>query len=76
MFGPDFGKEPHELQVVIRYDVLTREFALEGCDKNAVVAAGMLEYAMSRVKRFLLQGDIERELQNAPRIQVSNRLVT
>lgn len=60
--------EDVELEVVIKFDVAKCEFSLTGCDKNPIVAIGMLEYALSRVRRFLTTGDIQREMQDASRI--------
>ncbi len=61
--------------MVVTFNMLTGELAVDGCDKNPIVALGMLDYALSRVRRFLVTADIVRESQNAPRIQVANRLV-
>lgn len=59
-----------DTEVVVRYNAATREYSLSGCDENPIVAWGMLEYAVARVRRSMMQGDIAREIQNAPRISV------
>jgi len=63
------------MRVVVVFDMVTGELAVDGCDKNPIVALGMLDYALARVRRFLVTTDLIREAQNAPRIQVANRLV-
>jgi hypothetical protein len=67
--------EKVQMRIVVTFDVLTGEFGLEGCDKNPVVALGMLDFALSRVRRVLTTNDVLQEMKNAPRIAVANRLV-
>jgi hypothetical protein len=64
------------LKVVVCFNPATAEFSLTGCDENPVVVLGMLDYALARVRRGLTTGDIQREMQNASRIQVSQRIVS
>ena len=75
MDNPTVDREKLELRIVVTYDLLTKEFALEGCDANPVAALGVLDYALSRVRRFLTTNDIVQEARNSPRIALSNRLV-
>lgn len=76
MEKPDEQVHAAEVVIVVRFNPLTAEFSLAGCDKNPVVALGALDYALARVRRFLTQADIERELKNAPRVEISNRLIS
>jgi hypothetical protein len=68
-------EEVLKMRVVVTFDMLTGELAVDGCDKNPIVALGMLDYALARVRRYLVATDMIRKAQNAPRIQVANRLV-
>lgn len=63
-----------ENEIVIRYDVAKAEFSLTGCDKNPIVALGMLDYASARVRRFLTTNDIQHEIQDASRIVGASRV--
>jgi hypothetical protein len=67
--------EAVEMRVVITFNMISGVMAVEGCDKNPVVALGMLDYALARVRRFLTMNDIASEVKNAPRIAVVPRLV-
>lgn len=60
--------ESLEFEIVIKFDVAKSEFSLTGCDKNPIIAVGLLDYALARVRRFVAVGDIQRELQDASRI--------
>jgi hypothetical protein len=64
-----------KMQIVVRFDPATAEFSLDGCDKNPVVALGMLDYALARVRGFLTRVDLAEQMKNAPRVQVVPRLV-
>jgi hypothetical protein len=68
-------EETLQMHVRVSFNMLTGEMKVEGCDKNPVVALGMLDYALSRVRRFLTTADILQEAKNAPRISVVPRLV-
>lgn len=58
MFGPDFGEGEHEFVLVVRYDSKTGEREMQGCDKNPIIAIGLLEFVLSRVRRVITQADI------------------
>ena len=58
------------MRVVVTFDMLTGELAVQGCDKNPIAALGMLDYAQARVRRWLVTNDILAEAKNAPRIAV------
>jgi len=60
--------QPHRMEIVLKFNILSREFSLTGCDQNPVVALGMLDYALSRIRRSLTTNDILREAQNSPMI--------
>ena len=75
MDSPTVKRDTVEMRIVVTFDMLTGPFGLEGCDKNPVVALGMLDFALSRVRRFLTTNDLVQEMKNAPRIAVANRLV-
>lgn len=60
-----------QMRVVVSFDVLTGEIAVEGCDKNPLVALGMLDYALSRVRRVLTVNDMMHEAKNAPRVSLA-----
>lgn len=64
-----------EFEVVIRHNTRTLESTLLGCDKNPLVALGMLSWATGRVQRGIVQAEVEEALKNAPRIQVVPRVV-
>ncbi len=68
MDNPTVDREKLELRIVVTYNLLTKEFALEGCDANPVVALGVLDYALSRIRRFLTTNDVIREAQESSRI--------
>lgn len=57
-----------QIEIVIKFDVVKAEFSLTGCDKNPVVALGLLDYALARVRRFITTSDIQHEMQEASRI--------
>ena len=75
MDNPTVDREKLELRIVVTYNLLTRKFALQGCDQNPVVALGVLDYALARIRRSLTTNDILQEARNYPRITLSNRLV-
>jgi hypothetical protein len=64
------------MRVVISFDILTGEIAVEGCDKNPLVALGMLDYALSRVRRVLTVNDMVQDSKNAPRVSLAGGLPT
>ncbi len=68
MEKPTEMPQPPRMEIVVRFNTLTAEFSLTGCDQNPVVALGMLDYALARIRRFITQGDIAREMQDASRI--------
>ncbi len=59
-----------EMRVVVTFDMLSGVFGLEGCDKNPVVALGMLDYALARVRRFIATNEILQEAQDRSRIAI------
>jgi len=61
-------RESVEFEVKVRFDLLTGQMEVSGCDKNPIVALGMLDYALARVRRFLVQNDIAQEVYEASRI--------
>lgn len=65
-----------KMRVVISFDILTGEIAVEGCDKNPLVALGMLDYALSRVRRVLTVNDMVQDSKNAPRVSLAGGLPT
>jgi hypothetical protein len=65
-----------EFEVVIRHNVKTGVSGLLGCDKNPLVAIGMMEWALGRVKRHVAQNEMIEEMSKVPRIQVAERLVS
>lgn len=58
-----------QMEIVLTWNVLegTRPL-VSGCDKNPFLALAMLDYALARVRRFITQSDIARELQELPRV--------
>jgi hypothetical protein len=75
MANVSIPEEVLKMHVHVSFDMLTGEMRVEGCDKNPIVALGMLDYALARVRRFLTTNDILAEAKNAPRIALSHRLV-
>lgn len=67
-------REAVEMEIVIKFDVSTGIVSVQGCDKNPLVALGMLDYALARVRRFILQNDLQQELQGAPRVALASGL--
>lgn len=63
-------KSENEMRVVVTFDMLTGEFGMDGADKNPVVALGMLDFALSRIRRVLGTNDVMREMANASRIAI------
>lgn len=76
MEKPTVGVESLDMEVVIRYNPVTRDFSLTGCDENPVVAWGMLRYAESRLRRGLAQADIVEQMKNSPRVSVPGGLLS
>jgi len=62
------------MHVRVSFNILSGEMSVEGCDKNPVVALGMLDYALARVRRVLSTGDIMAEARNGRRIVPGTRL--
>lgn len=56
--------DKHEVEVVVRFNLLTAEYLLSGCDANPIAALGMLDYAISRIRGSLVRGELEREMRN------------
>jgi hypothetical protein len=56
------------VHIEIDFNMLTGELRIVGCDRNPVVAIGMLDYTLARVRRFLTTNDMVREAQEASRI--------
>ena len=67
-------REAVELEIVIKFDVSTCQWSISGCDKNPVVALGMLEYALARVRRSITLGDLEMQMQNSPRVSLFGKV--
>lgn len=63
-------QEVVEFQIVIGYNVITKQFSLSGCDQDPLVSMGMLEWAKHRVQRGVSMAELAQEMQNAPRIAV------
>jgi hypothetical protein len=61
-------EEVLKMHLHVSFDMRTGQMSVEGCDKNPIVALGMLDYALARVRRFLTTGDIAQEIQDAQRI--------
>ncbi|HYL64460.1 MAG TPA: hypothetical protein VE077_17740 [Candidatus Methylomirabilis sp.] len=59
------------MSIVVEFDMLTGEMTLGGCDKNPVVALGMLDYALARVRRALAVNDMVQDAKNAPRVALA-----
>ena len=68
MDNPTVDREKLELRIVVTYNLLAKEFALDGCDANPVAALGVLDYALSRIRRFLTTNDVIQEAQEKSRI--------
>lgn len=76
MSEPKDSGDTGQFEVVIRFNAITGAIQVSGCDKNPIVSLGMLDYALSRVRRFLTMSDLQQETQNAPRIHVPERLIS
>ena len=63
-------REVEDFQITITYSVITKEFSLSGCDRDPLVAMGMLEWAKHRLQRGVSRAELAQEMQNAPRIAV------
>ncbi len=63
-----------EMEIVIKFEMVTGEVSLTGCDKNALVALGMLDYALSRVRRALAIVDLQKDAANAPRVALASQV--
>lgn len=63
--------ESVEMQIVIKHNVVDGTLSVTGCDKNAVVALGMLDWALARVRRFITMNDIAQDAKNAPRVSLA-----
>lgn len=73
----DDGKLPvhPNYKLVISYNVVSKAFGMEGHADNLLVAQGMLTYAEQLLRMEIARRRMVEEMQNAPRIAVSNRLV-
>jgi len=60
-----------KMRVVVSFDMLTGDIQVDGCDKNPVVALGMLDYALARVRRALAINDMVQEAKNVPRVSLA-----
>lgn len=63
-----------EIEIVIRFDVGSGVVSVTGCDANPLVALGLLDYALARVRRHLTMSDITHEMKNAPRVALASGL--
>ena len=62
-----------EFEIVVRFDVVSGVVSLTGCDKNPLVALGMLDYALARVRRLIATNDIIQDARNSPLISLPSR---
>ena len=62
------NKNPNVVVVELKFDLLTGEFSITGCDQNPVVALGMFDYATSRIRRALVTNDMQHMMDKAYRI--------
>lgn len=69
------AEEVLTMHLHISFDMRTGQMGVEGCDKNPVVALGMLDYALARVRRFLTTSDIAQEIRDSQRVHIAHRLV-
>jgi hypothetical protein len=76
MADDSFPGDDVNFKLVITHNVVSKSFVLEGHMKNMLVSLGMLHYAEQFVRMEISRARMSEELQNAPRIAVSNRLVT
>jgi hypothetical protein len=63
-------RETVEMKISISFDILTRAVSIQGCDANPLVALGMLDYALARVRRILAMCDMEQEMRERSRISL------
>jgi hypothetical protein len=64
-----------EFQLVITHNTTSGRFSVEGHSRNRLVAIGMLDYTRQLVNMETAQQRVLEQMQNAPRIQLSKRLV-
>lgn len=70
MEKPVVDVESLVVRVVITYNPVTTEYDIKGVDENVIVAWGMLEYALSRIRRTMAAHDMREQLENASRISL------
>jgi hypothetical protein len=61
-------KEKVEYKIEITFDLFSGVVSLSGCDESPLVALGMLDYALARVRRFIQTADIVQEARQSPLI--------
>ena len=59
-----------QMEIVVMFNMLSGEVRVTGCDKNPIVALGMLDYALARVRRALTTNDIVQEMKNSPLVAI------
>lgn len=74
MEKPTVEVESLEVTVVITYNPATTVYDMKGVDENPIVAWGMLEYALSRLRRAMAQHDLREQLENAPQVVLGSQV--
>lgn len=62
------------VKVVITYNPVTTEYDIKGVDENPIVAWGMVEYALSRLRRAMAQHDLREQMENASKIVLGTQV--
>lgn len=68
MEKPTVEVESLTVKVVLTFNPVTTEYDIKGVDENIIVAWGMLEYALSRIRRTMAAHDMQEQLKNIPQI--------
>jgi hypothetical protein len=55
-----------QFSITIHYNVITKQYALSGCDADPLVALGMLEWAKHRVQRGVAMAEMAEEMRRRP----------
>lgn len=66
------SKNPDVVSIHMVFNMRTGEVGLSGCDENPVIALGMFDYALARIRRAIAVNDLHAEAQRASRIVPGN----
>lgn len=63
-----------EVKVIITFNPATSLYDVKGVDENPIVAWGMLEYVLSRLRRAMAQHDLGEQMESASKIVLGTQV--